>query len=251
MNRLIAILTFLISSCFAQQTVLPILGSPVAFSGGGGGHTAPTEVTASRKTCDIPGAGTTNCQFGGTLTAGSLPIAIVTCNNPSAVVTGVSDPTNGAYTKAVHIDDTSSGNSSAADIWYFANNSATTQPTVSVVVTGTCDRGVIYLAQYTGAPTTSPLDQKNTTGSGTSATPSATTAGATTLDHELVIAVLSFGGSANTATAGTGYTLIAQDNSPGRSAYETGVAAATGSVTAGFSLTSAPYALAIATFKGL
>lgn len=127
-------------------------------------------------------------QYGGNLTPGSLLEVTVTTFGTAITVT-VSDGTNGAYT------DSGAGyvvnGSDRISKWFFANNSSSGQPTVTVTPSATAFVS-IAIDEYTGGATSSPVRATSTNvsvGAGTTATTGSVTATA----GDLVVTAMSDG----------------------------------------------------------
>ena len=157
--------------------------------------------------------------------------------------TAVSDPLNGAWTKAVGASD------GINSLWYRAGASA---GATTVTVSGTSSGSIrAVIAEYSGVATSAPLDG---TACNTGTTASATTGStASVAAGELAFAGVGMFDSPITVTAGAGATLRNQfTGANGTSADEDVASTTAGAQNKSFGLSSAPpggWAACIATFK--
>jgi hypothetical protein len=96
----------------------------------------------------------TTKSFAGFCTSGSILFCTVllASSGAAASVTGISDPTNGSWTKLVEQDNAGS----RVYLYYFTGNTAVSMLTVSVAFSGTGTLLNIGIAEYTGQSTTFP-----------------------------------------------------------------------------------------------
>lgn len=149
--------------------------------------------------------------FGSANTAGNFLVAMV---QTSSTISGVSDPTNGAWTKAVELDN--GGTLMSTAIWYLPNCAGGVAPTVTAANGFGGSFCHIAIAEYSGIATSSPLDQTqgfDTSGS-QSGTPSSGLTPTTSQASELLIGVIS-NQSALTISWDAGWTKEYEDTSAG------------------------------------
>jgi len=165
------------------------------FQAGGAGATSPPTPAF------VQGASTvgSSLTLPKAVTAGDLLVAGITTNDTGTdPVTGVSDPVNGAWTRATSL---AYGNGHV-DLYYLQNSKA---GSLTVTLAGSAG-GALTVAEYSGIATSAALDQLSSatgSGSGLKAGPTATIGGS----GELVVGV---GGQSNVGsglTAGSGFTL--------------------------------------------
>jgi hypothetical protein len=213
--------------------VLAILGALVF---AGNAQAAPAFVQGASNST----SGTTmTVSYGSSVTAGHLLVGMVRV----AGTTSVSDPLNGAWTKAVGASD------GVNAIWYKANSKA---GSTSVTASGTTSGPIrAVIADYSGIATSAPLDGTAcSTGTGTTATTGST---ASVPAGELAFAGIGTFDSPITVTAGAGATLRSQfTGANGTSADEDVLSTAAGAQSKSFTLnpgSAGGWAACIATFK--
>ena len=118
----------------------------------------------AQATGSSPGTATTERTASLTLSAGDLVVVLATDRDDGGV-TGVSGSVNGAYTQAG--TGAATGGTARASIWYFENASAGSE-TITVTYGGSV-RGWFNASRWTGAATSSALEDQgsNTNASGT------------------------------------------------------------------------------------
>lgn len=141
------------------------------------------------------------------LTSGSLLVAVIGSLGSSAPDTVISSVSDGTQTWTVipgaSIGEVGLGRGIA--IAYFANNQLTTTPTVTVT-SGGSQTWALWLAEYTGVATTTPLEgqaESSQSGAGTVVMSGQTIAVASTA---LMISAAIYAPAGSGETAGTGYT---------------------------------------------
>lgn len=142
----------------------------------------------------------TALAYGSNVTAGSLLIAVVRVGGSSSFYTPVvSDNNTNSWQSAIAVDDTVGGNWYA--IWYAMNaHSGATSVTVSWSAGGTAVTLRYCIAEYSGAATSSALDQTaGTIGTGTSGASGSVTPLA---NNELIVCLEGANGTGFTQTAG-------------------------------------------------
>ena len=202
-------------------------------------------------------AASINQAFGSAVSAGALLVTGVSgWRSPTAFdigATGVSDDVNGNHSQAVK-SAVGTGDGNRAAIHYFENSAAGT-PTVTVAAAAGSDNSIeAVCVEYSGAATSSSLDQtqSNVTGSPTDA--STGTTGTTSQADEVAVAVMSASAAdpnLNITTPST-YTrrAVNQDaNSTIGFEYADKILSATGTQSAAWTHDNANTAACIATFK--
>jgi hypothetical protein len=117
---------------------------------------------------------------------------------------------------------------------------------------GTSVTSRIWIAEYSGLVTATPLDTSTSTQSGasTSTTPSSGASSSPSQANCLVIGALTTGGAGGTISAGSGFTLREAANASNRAAYEDKIISAVAAQTATFSLSVADtYNAAVLIYK--
>jgi IPT/TIG domain len=142
------------------------------------------------------------------VSSGDLLTCSLTYGNPGGTTLAVSDNLNGAWSVATTVHF-STGISQTTGQFYFANSKAG-----NITITGTPgaagEYGAMDCQEWSGVATSNPLDQQ-TQQDGTTANPSSGSV-TTTTSGELILGDLENGYS---PSAGSGFTLIDTDTSPG------------------------------------
>lgn len=143
----------------------------------------------------------------GAVTAGNLLVVCVATYGVTVTV-AMADDVNGSYTQAGTY--ASNNPNEKVSIWYFPNAGA---GITTVTVTPTIGVGAAYvdiaIQEYSGCPTTSPLNSTNSS-TGTSTTP--TTGTVTASSGELIIGIYSQGGGTlSSATVASPFTVREQN----------------------------------------
>ena len=193
------------------------------------------------------GATTVSAVWPSTTTAGNLLTAIVTVRGGSGTTI---TPPSGGWTLATRANNTTTISTA---IYYIAN--ATSQSGTSSWGISPSARATLTLAEYSGAATSSVLDQVATS-TGSSSTGSSGTTPTTIQTNEVAIAGISANNSGRTFSAQTNsFTAVSSVNSgggPGGNAtvFEEKVLSATGAQSVNATISSSStWAGAIATFK--
>lgn len=184
------------------------------------------------------------------LTTGNFIVVATRWLPNSSTITSITDTAGNTYVKAIGRTATSSG--TRVEMWYAynvtgnASNVVTITPSVNVQYYG------VVASQYSGIKTAAaPLD---TTAVGNATGTSVTSASFTTTQaYELIVSSSDFNSSLGpTWTAGTGYTIQAQDASGVETLQDKIVSSIQTSVTASITLsTSRGLSISVATFKGV
>jgi len=205
--------------------------------------------SSGKKQQDNMPSGSVTFNAASNFTAGNTVI-ITVANFTSAGITGITVSGTAAVLDATRTD---AGGQNRTQIWRASNVAGGSSAVVISAATGnyiTCG-----FDEWDDIVLSSPLDQTGSTGDTTSASPSATTSGATTQANELVYAVFTdyAGGSWTSATPPSGYTESWEEpdgsaHSGGSAAYR--VISSTGVQTATFTTgASLGWISAIATYK--
>lgn len=186
--------------------------------------------------------------FNSTTTAGSLVVVGVRIGANGRTIT-VSDAQGNSYSQAGTTIDDAQGDDNA--IFYAPNIVGGTTDTVTVGISGAAATIRFAIHEYSGAATSSPLDQ--TTGQAYSSTTTPDSGNVTTTqDNELLFGWLVDGDTVNDITsAGTGYNLREKlIVSVLKFGSEDKIGTTAGTFSAGFTLiSSGAGAIRIATFK--
>lgn len=171
---------------------------------------APAFVTGQvcSNTADAASA-TITCVFPGNTTTGNLLVCGFT-NGTTGTITSVTDGTN-AQTQAVTATHASG---QVTKIYYAANITGLTTPTVTVTFDSLAAFRRIVCAEYTGIVTSSPVGvtDSNISDTGTSITTNDGSPPTTTAGNELIVGVATSEGSAATWSAGSGFTERAENS---------------------------------------
>lgn len=192
-------------------------------------------------------SGTATTSSIGTTTTGNL--MVVCCASNSATsndFSSVTDNKSNTYTRA----KSQPGNATDVEIWYAANITGGASHTVTATTTNGFRNVALVAQEYSGAATTTPLDQ--TAGAtGTSATPSSGATATTTQADEMVFGALVVEAS-DAISLGSGFSNLGTNTGIAslRPAAESMIISSTGAQTATFGIAaSQPWNCAVATFK--
>lgn len=186
--------------------------------------------------------------FNSTTTAGSLVVVGVRIGANGRTIT-VSDAQGNTYSQAGTTIDDAQGDDNA--IFYAPNIVGGTTDTVTIAISGAAATIRFAIHEYSGAATTSPLDQTAGQAYATTTTPDSGNV-TTTQDNELLFGWLVDGNTvADITSAGTGYNLREKlIVSVLKFGSEDKLSTTAGVYSAGFTLTGVGFgAIRIATFK--
>jgi hypothetical protein len=183
-----------------------------------------------------------------------IVVAIASWNGSNtATVSGVSDNFGNVYTKAVEDPSPPTSGTQPLSVWYAANVSGGSGFTVTASLASAGNLSVA-IHEYSGAATSSVVDQTAHQGASGSAATSGTTAPTGQANELLFGATTHSDGTIVSATAGTGYTLrqsFANNSCCDALFTEDGTGAAAGPYAATFSYAQAvDYRAAIVAFRG-
>lgn len=200
------------------------------------------------RSLDSASASSHALAFSGAVGAGSLLLVGMRIGSASDLVTGVSDSVNGAWTRqTIRLQSTDAH----TGYIYSRANSAAGTPTVTITLSSAagCRFGIQEASGFTAAV----IDQI-ASAMGTSTNPSSGNTPTTTDPDELLFAVLTNSGGAETAVAGTGFTIRQSIGTGSDLKYvqESRVVASTGTYPGDWSNLSGTtnWTASIATFKG-
>jgi IPT/TIG domain len=199
-------------------------------------HAATDNGTASTSSVTVTLSG---------VAAGHLLTCAITYGNPGGTTLAVSDNINGAWSVAgsVHF---STGISQTTALFYLANSKAGTT-TITGKPGSAGEYGAMDCQEWSGVATSSPLDQ-TAEQDGTTANPSSGSV-TTTASGELILGDLENGYS---PSAGSGFTLLNTDTSPGTGSglnTEYRIQASAGAAAATWTLATTTWTAQVATFK--
>lgn len=198
-------------------------------------------------------ADTITCVMPGNTTTGGLLVCGATRSDAPLTIVSMSDGTNN-FAQAV-VASHASGTNTA--IWYVANITGLTTPTITVTFDSFIDAAFrrVVCAEYTGIVTTSALGvtDSNVSDTGTSITTNDGSPPATTAGNELLVVVGMSEGQTTTWTAGSGFTERVENTGDYHMVLADKVEATASTTVAGLltmSTTDAATAL-VATFKAI
>jgi hypothetical protein len=209
---------------------------------------AGASIALVQKGVEAGGGGTSvTATLPASTTAGDLLVATVQDLNSNCATDNYTAPAG--WVKAAHVCRAGT-NPGPLEIWYDANVSAG----ISSVVFNTGSSGANSLAQlseWSGAATSSVLDQTGTaTNANSTTTPSVTTSGSLAASGELAITSFDTSSGLSSFTPGTGWTSLRSDPGSGLDVdYDIGPASGSALTE---TITSSPqttYGAAVATFK--
>lgn len=163
---------------------------------------APARVSGSHAEVQYDvSASARTLTYGGTLTSGSLLVVAVATYN-TGVTVSVADGTNGSYTQ-INGNAIDSDANVVFSLWYKANNTATSAPTVTVTQSGSAYVSIV-VDEYTGIQTSTPLrdSAKNSANSTT-----ITTTNTGSVAGDLVVAGLNIGAVATISSVDAPFTI--------------------------------------------
>jgi hypothetical protein len=154
----------------------------------------------------------------------------------SGSTTSLSSTGSPTWTKTAEFTDASS-TGLRISIWYCMNAPAGAATVTATFSVSSDFRGLI-IAEYSGAATASALDVNTPGRSAPASTTPTDTAMTTTANGDLIISTLVFRNADKPATAGSGFTAIAIDNTIINFAAEDRIQASAGSIASTFTLTA-------------
>lgn len=187
---------------------------------------------------DLGGAGTGHViAFGSNNTAGNT---IIVCGRAGGAGTfSVTDTRSNTYTERIHRDQLDDG---SVLFCFTATNVAAGANTVSISYGGASVTSRSAIMEYSGLNTSSLFDKQtsNQSGSGTSTTPTISSAQTPTQAESLCLAIVTLGGiGGGTITAGASYTLLDVNSAASRLGVEERILAASSSQAPSFSVSVA------------
>lgn len=193
------------------------------------------------------GTGTSLAFAAINVSTGNLMVIGIIINNGSAItISSITDTASNTYTQAIR--DRQSAESTSLDIWYAQNVTGNASNVITANFSGSAGYAFMYAAQYSGAATASALDQTST---GYTTGTSVASSAFTTTQADEVLTAIGYYSSADTPTAGSGYTMVS--DAALRCLYEYQIVSSIqSSVTAGYSTTgSNSKMVVVATFKAV
>jgi hypothetical protein len=157
-------------------------------------------------TCTIPATGSGNL----------LVVAWESTNNGSGatVITSIVDNVNNVFSEAGNAKAVDAGPNTMADLWYAKNSrSGATVLTIAPNPSGTLGSATIW--EFSGVDTTAPLDQTGVLNSQAATTTPSGAPGITTSGGELVVSIISVGGTVAGVFSGNAFTNDSTANGNG------------------------------------
>lgn len=202
-------------------------------------------------------------QFGSNVTTGDMIAVVVEYGTDfpyyggatsDDLVTGCSDSDNTSSTYHEAVDSVSGPNGQGVDIWYAADATGGTKPTVTCTFASGSDADYISMGilEYSGVATTSPLDTATFVDDSATSTNWAAGTSTTATAGELILGVFMDGSQSDPSfTAGSGYTMRVNQGTTASMMAEDEVQGSAGTVdpTATSSKSLAHQAAAMAAFR--
>lgn len=188
--------------------------------------------------------------FSTATTSGNLIVVAISDDSGTATeVASVTDNASPANTYDQIGTPTQSGTGPTLSLYYAQNITGRSGHQVTVNLNGGSSHCGVVTQEFSSIVASGALDV-HTASSGSSTAPASGSTSTTTQASELVIGAVAFGGASGAATLGSGYSNLGSAQvSPANAGMESKTVSATGTQSAGFTIASANWACAVATFK--